>query len=403
MTDQYVPVYYDEMTDEQVSAALTEYRAAAGNQPVQVRHKHQFLAGKTPTFTKAESFEAIASAFRSSATGRPLTTPHPLAAAMLEKGPVGLGHMVASMSRVAGRPLNGYSPAELVAFAATVPQFPSALIDTARAVLAARPNTLLSDVRALSADVRVANYNSQAFAFADIQLGLPDAESGSRFLGVVPRFSAQHVQVFSTFGKLVLSVQSLANDDVNLLPSLVVAFAAAAARAEAKGLAALLEANVLPDGAALFAAGNSNVGIGAITQSGLGIASSLLRSQPTEIGERSGAQLAAILVHSDDEIAALALVDSLPPSRQPLVIASPYLSTSANWYAFASPATHPALGRVLMVGADPSGISFSGIGPASWLDAAGKTTDFPGAAVDATHTVGLTALAPIGVVRLSKT
>jgi hypothetical protein len=377
-----------DMTPGEVQAALDQYAKARGKQP---------------QITRAESLEAITAAFKASATGRRLANPHPLAEAMLESGPVGLKHMVTAMSRVVGRPVNSYSPAELVALGASVPQFPEALIDTARAVLTARPNDTLTDVLAITADLRVSNYNAQAFGLVDIELGLPDAASGSHFLGVTPRFSAQHIQTFSTFGKLVLSLQGLADDDVNLLPSLVVAFAAAAARAEAKGIALLLEGNKLSNGSALFAAGNSNIGTATLTLGGLGTAASLLRKQPTETGEPSGAKLAGLLVHSDDEMAALALVESLPPASQPRVVANPHLSTSGYWFAFADPRSYPALGRVLMTGSDPSGISFGGMGPATWIDSGGQTRDFPGIALDATHTTGLASVSPIGIVRLSKT
>ena len=71
---------------------------------------------------------------------------------------------------------------------------------------------------------------------------------------------------------------------------------------------------------------------------------------------------------------------------------------------FASPITHPAIGRVRMVGAPESAVTFGGMVDATQRDpVTGEIREYPGVALEATHNVGYSVLSRIGVVKCSKT
>lgn len=361
--------------------------------------QNQYRGGLRRQWRPEDHRQAAQEAAVVSATGVRATDLHPLAAQLLERGPVGPARLAELLATAEGRPWSG-TLGEIVALATASAHYPTAVTEAARAVLNARPSPFLPDLLAVAADVRVQTYAEEGFGLVDIDLSAPDANSGQLFTAITPHMLAQAAQTFSTFGKLILTIQALANDDANFLPSAVTAFATAAHRGEMEKIAALLEANILPDGAALFDAGNSNVGTGAVTAAGLGVGMALLRAQPTEAGKPAGAPVRALMVHPDQEASWLAVIESLPAERRPRLVVNPFL-TGTDWYAFSDPLAFPALARVLLVSADQSGVSVSGTSPASWEDEERKVHDIPGIAVDVTHTVGLMAVSAVGVAKLS--
>lgn len=295
-------------------------------------------------------------------------------------------------------------PTRTVINALSTADFPSIVQTTLRGVSEARPSAFEQDLLALTKRVDVANYQPESFATVDLETPIPSAGTGSRFFAITPSATGAEVQVYSLFARLIVSIQAIANDDRNYIAGALAAFANAAHRAEMQRIAAILETNAAwTDGTALFHADRSNLAVAALDSAGLGTVMATLKSQPTESGLASGANVAALLVHPSDEYTALALVDALPIERQPRVIASPFLSNNDAWYAIAPPAQFPALGRVLMRDQPDSGISVGAPGAASWTDENGKTREVPGIAIDLTHTVGHSVLSPIGAAKFTKT
>jgi len=385
ISDRYDGSRYAHMNTQELDAQLSRYR------------------GASPTWGTEDRIEALRdAAVASAARIHDTSALHPLAAVHMERGPMGPRRLAEEIASAVGRPLTYASANEVVALATSTAHYPSAIIDSARAAMRARRSPLLSDVLALTADLRVSNYNAEGFGVVDIDLDMPTDAGGRRFMAIRPEMTGQAIQAFSTFAKITVTEQALAADDHNFLPAAVAAFGSAAARAEHRAIAELLEANVLPDGSDLFSAGNDNVATGALTAAGLGVGFAALRGQQSETGAATGNPCSALVVHADDEAAALALVEALPAERQPRVIASPFLSNNTYWYFAAAPQTAPTIARVLMIGADESGVSFSGVGPANWMDEEGVEHHIPGIAIDASHTSAVQAVSPVGIVRVAK-
>ena len=109
-------------------------------------------------------------------------------------------------------------------------------------------------------------------------------------------------------------------------------------------------------------------------------------------------------MHSDDEVDALELIANLPEPRRPRVVATANLSAAGAWYVFASPLTHPAIGRTRLVGSPESAVNFGGFVAATQRDpVTGEISEYPGVALEASHNVGYSVLSRVGVVKCSKT
>lgn len=291
----------------------------------------------------------------------------------------------------------------LVALATT--DFPEITRQTHAGIAAARQTELLEQILALSHRLTVRDYRGVGYSMLDLE-GLPPPGpcTTDRYHFCNVRISGEPIQVHTLNAKILVSRQALTNDDKNYIRSAIAAFLAAAHRNEMRMLVALLESTAnLQDGVPLFHASKGNTATADLDAAGLGTAFAALRGQPSESGEPIGAKAHALLVHSDDEVAALRLVQALPVARQPVVIASSLLTDSSVWYAFANPEIYPVIGRVLMEGGDPSGVFVGGFDDATYRDEnTGKTMSYSGVAIPCSHSVGHSILSRVGGIKLSK-
>jgi hypothetical protein len=295
-------------------------------------------------------------------------------------------------------------PARMIKAALSTSDFPNILQETLKGITVERQSDLLEDLRAITRRVNVENYNERAFTTVDLaELPLPSSGTENYFFTLKPKAAGEPVRTFSIFAKLLVSVQALAADTTSFITAAVAAFANAAHRGEMKRIAELLEDNAaLADGAPLFHADRGNLGTAGLSNIGLGEIASTLRSQPSESGIAASAPLHALIVHPDDEINALALVEALPMQRQPRVVSNAFLANNDYWYGMAPPEQYPTLGRVLLRDSDDSAVTIGQPTSGTYRDQDGRTVDFPGIHLDLTHTTGLTPLSAVGIAKFAK-
>ena len=291
----------------------------------------------------------------------------------------------------------------IIQAALSTADFPEIVESTVQGISEARRSEQLSDILAVTRDTVLANYRATSFAMVDMrEMPTPSVDGMNRFHFATVSSTGEEIRVFSTFVKFLVTRQILTGDDRSFVPAAINAFAAAAHRNEVPKIAALLESTVnLSDGAPLFGSDNALTGT-ALDAAGMGAAFGKLRQQPTETGAKSGAQPFAVVVHPDDEYAALALAENLPQGRRPRVVVLPDLSDSDDYFVIGAPATHPVINRSRLDGSDVSCLRFGAFEPASRLIENGKVESYPGLALPATHSVGLSVVSRVGAVRVSK-
>lgn len=292
-----------------------------------------------------------------------------------------------------------------VVLALATSDYPAITQETHAGIAAARQSELLEQILALTHRLEVKDYRAASYSMVDLE-GLPTPGPNTtdryHFCNVV--MTGEPVQVHTLNAKILVSRQALTNDDKNYIRSAISAFLAASHRNEMRLLINLLESEAdLQDGTPLFDASKSNAVTADLDAAGLGTAFAALRAQPSESGEPIGAAAHALLVHSDDEVDALRLVQGLPVARQPVVIGTSLLTNADSWYVFGDPAIYPVIGRVLMDGGDPSGVFVGGFDDATYRDEmTGETMSYNGAAIPCSHTVGFSVLSRVGAIKLSK-
>ena len=386
------------MSNEEVKAGLDALRAERLDAQLGV-----FRGPESAHWRPADRIQAAADAYALT-MGLPRPAAHPLAARHLDGGRFGLVDLAESiMAARTGRPVERVGDGlQSVIMALSTAEFPSVVVETLRGIAAARQSDALTDLQALTADLVLPTYNSQSYSMVDLEgLPAPSAHEMENYHFASVRLTGETIQLHSVFARILITRQALANDDRGFIQAAISAFTAAAHRNEMGLLTGLVEANAnLGDGAALF--GASNTVVASLDATGLGLAYAKLRGQPTEGGDPADAAPAALLVHADDERAALGLMESLPADRRCRVVATARLTNADTWYVFARPDIYPVIGRVRLTGADPSAVSFSGLESAVARDRDGTIREYPGVALPATHSVGYSVLSRIGAVACPK-
>jgi len=344
-------------------------------------------------FSAADHMEAAGHAL-AAAYGVPVQNPHPIAEGLIGSAErFTLSDAAEVALEMSGHALQtGSDPYRIVAAGLNTADFPALLEQTWRGVAESRRSPQLEKILAITAQLEVRDYKAQSFSMVDLAgMGAPtrNTTQNYQYADVIP--TGQAVQAWSNFVRIPISVQALQNDDRNLFRAAIAAFMRASHAAELRALVALLEANAsLSDGAALFVDGTNDIATGSPpSEATLQTAYATLRSQATEGGDESDADPAVLFVPSDLEVTALQLVRTLPVDQRPRVVASSLLSGD-HWYVLADPETFPVLGRVRLENAPLSAVSFGSLE---------MNEDSPGTYLPCTHTIGLSALSRIGIVR----
>jgi hypothetical protein len=338
--------------------------------------------------------------------GLPVDNMHPLAEATLDGGrEFPISTLAASSLEVAGRPVSDdFDGYRTIIAALSTTDFPDAMLAVARGLAASRRSSTLQAILALTKRLEVLNYKDWSYSIVDLHdLPLPDANTTKKWHAVKTVATGQFIRTFTLHGLLIMSRQALVNDDKGFLRASVPATVDKCHRGEMRqGIVGTLEANAdMQDGDPLFSDGTGNRVTAALDSNGLATAFATLRKQPTEGGDPTDAEPAVLLVHPDDELAALVLVESIPHERLPRVVASAHLSGD-SYYLFADPAMYPVLGRVMMQGYDDTAVKFSGLQPAFEIMPDGSRRDYPGIAFEFSHSVGYAVLSRVGAVRVDK-
>jgi hypothetical protein len=289
--------------------------------------------------------------------------------------------------------------------ALSTPDFGTVITETVRGIARERRSEALASILALTHQLEVPDYRAMGYSMVDLEgLPAPSEITTNRyyFATVIP--TGEQIAVHSLLARILVTRQALVNDDRGFVAAAINAFLRSAHSNELGMITGLLESNAnMQDGAPIFHGDHGNLTTAALDAGGLGTAFSTLRKQKTEGGDVSDATPAVMLVHSDDEAAALALTEALPEDRRPRVVSTARLANADSWYLLADPRTFPCIGRVRMEGAELSAVSFGGFEPAVETLDDGTTREFNGVALPATHSVGYSVLSRIGAVKLTKT
>ena len=359
---------------------------------------------KGDVFRKQDHIEAAAQGFRAFMGLRPPRDPHPMADDLIRAGDFGFMDLATTCLEMNGRPLTSAADGfnDIMA-ALSTSDYPTIITETMRGLAEARTADpgLLADILAMTHPLRVKSYQAESYSVADLEdLPNPSPEQMNQYHVCTARITGESVRVLSLFAQILVSRQALTNDDRGFVSAAVSAFIAQAHRNELKMVSGLLESGTLADAGLLFHSDYSNTASGAVDATGLKAATTALRSQTTEGGVASNAAPGVIVVHPDDEVAALQLVQTLPEDRRLRVVTSAFLANT-HWYLLAQPSAYPVVGRTLMEGASDTAVSFGAFEPASVL-VEGEIRDYPGVALPATHSVGIVPLSRIGGIKVAK-
>ncbi len=367
-----------------------------------------YIRKKAPSFSREDHREALTHAMMES-FGLPVTSPHPLATALTKDGhneltflDLAASSMELAFGRVPEITGDGFG---VIVQALSTPDLPAVIEETARGISRDRKSDLLDSILALSHQAEVRDYRAESYSMVDLDgLQAPDATTMADYTFAHVKVNGEAINAYSLFCRILISRQCLVNDDRNYVKAAINAFLASAHRNEMDMIVIAIETNAnLADGSPLFHGDTGNLTVAALDAAGLGTAFSTLRAQPTESGDKSDATPHAMLVHSDDEVAALALVETLPDARRPQVVSTSRLANSDAWYLFANPELYPVIGRVRLEGSNPNAVSFAGFEEAVMRDPeTGGNIAFNGVALPATHSVGFNVLSRIGACKFTK-
>lgn len=154
----------------------------------------------------------------------------------------------------------------------------------------------------------------------------------------------------NTFGRaVVISRQTIINDQTDAIGKIFASLGLSAARLEARLVAAALESNqVLDDGAVTFHADYKNVIADNLTGPNLGLAMERLRTQITTAGNRAALAAKHLIVSPENEFMARQLILESGLDVQTGVLA--HLPVG-RWYLAADPAISPTIGVLRLLGA----------------------------------------------------
>lgn len=385
------------------------YEPEAHRSPKELRAAlKRYHEGKKASYNRADQRQAMKHCMAKS-FGLPVRDMHPIAESILEEygeySFIDAAEAALFMARgsVPERIGDGFNS---IVMALATPDLPEVIRETVRGVAFERKSDLLASILALTHRVEVRNYNAQSYSFVDLKgLPAPGEDTMGEYVFANVQVTGEAVVAHSLFARILVTREALTNDDRNYVRAAINAFLASAHRNEMSMIVKLLETNAeLKDGSPLFHVDTSNQAVADLDATGLGTAFKTLRSQPSESGENTDAAPSTMLVHADDEVAALALIETLPERSRPRVVATSRLSDADSWYLFADTEIYPTIGRVLMEGHDASAVTFGGFESAVERDpVTGGSIEYNGLALPATHSVGFSVLSRVGAVKLTKT
>ena len=378
------------------------------------------MDGMAPTWNKggarqyraADLRQAVAHGLRQG-FGLPVQNTHPLVGDMRRAdGTIDLiaAAALAVEARTGQRPELHGDGFNILAQGLTTADFPDLMRQAMTAFVRSRPSDDLALLQAVARRIDVQSYHPITHAFAGFEaLPQPDAHTSAQYNILKPRFAAEPVQVHTSSDMLLLSRQAATDGEAfGVLEALASGYVTQALGTQVGMLAALLESNQeLSDGSAWFLPDVNTVQVSpSLTEVDLAAMmrmlreqSRILRAQADPGGNVLDARLAALLVPANFEVLALRLVETLPRERRPVVYASARLSGDYV-FAFADPAQHPSVARVLMQGAPDTGVNLGSLRSAEVWDAAQqRDVSFPGFGLDVSHSVAFSPLSRSGIVR----
>lgn len=275
------------------------------------------------------------------AIGQHIKAPHPLAAE------IGLREIAYACGDLNRKFPEGTPDLAVVGFGMGTSDFSSLL---AKGVQTATTNTYTAQAAhaAFCSKLEVINFLPGEAPALDSDLALlPLLENaqitkGHAFLSVGSAF----VQLTTFARAVVVSRELIINNRIFALGQIFGTLGASAARAEARLVAACLEANqTLDDGAVVFDAAYGNVLPQALSTLNLGAAMALLRNQLTASGQRADYKAKHLIVSSEQEYTALQLVNDAGIDLTVSVLAD---LPETRWFLTADPAICPTITTLVL-------------------------------------------------------
>lgn len=228
--------------------------------------------------------------------------------------------------------------------------FGSVLADAYAVPTRAAYDSSAGDHLAIAATIEVENFKPVEMPAldADIKLELL-AENGSVKHGVAMLAAGSRAVRLVSYAKAVLvSRETIINDQARLISQTVSSSGASAARIEARLIADALENPAsLDDGAPVFGIAHGNLLEEALTGPSLGAAMALLRTQPTSAGQRSGLAAKFIVTSPELEYTTRHEIKQSGLDLEVSVLAD---LPPARWYLLADPIACPAVGILRLTG-----------------------------------------------------
>jgi len=235
----------------------------------------------------------------------------------------------------------------------------------------------------------VLNFYPSAIPALDSDFALePLAENAEIKQGLVTMASgARGVTLTSYARAITVAREDIINDNQGAIGRVFAELGASAGRIESRLMANALEANpVLDDGAATFDASYSNVVTESFGWAALVSATTLLRTQPTQAGQRADLKAKFLVVAPELEVPAQSAVTNAGLDIKVLSLAN---LPTGRWYLLADPMVCPVVGVLRLAGAK---------NPVR-VEQAKRPLHVDGACVKVTADLGVCLLRRTGIVR----
>ncbi|MDP1707639.1 MAG: hypothetical protein Q8L89_00975 [Gammaproteobacteria bacterium] len=282
-------------------------------------------------------------------SGRQPAKPHPIARRMVDEHAslADIAKLVGSVEALKqGRPADDL---RALGLGMSSSDFTAALGGSLRRVVALAYDAS-SPHRAFTLPVPARNFLQVDFPSVDLSDELPPVGELSELKHQVVNVSTGlSAQLYTYGGAILVTRNTIINDDVGLLDTVFTQRGAAAARTEARIIYALLESNpMLADGELMFDAGHGNIVAASLDAASLAAAMGALRTQPTLSGNLSNSKAAFLIISAALEYHAMKLLHDIGATTID-IIASPWLPAD-RWYLMAAPSVAPVIGRLYLEG-----------------------------------------------------
>ncbi len=246
-----------------------------------------------------------------------------------------------------------------------------------------------SEHLAIASFFEAANFFPSQVPALEAEMALEPLAAGAEVKqGLVTLAGGAQNVMLTTFARGVgIAREDIINDAQGAIGRVFAELGASAGRIEARLMAEALEANpVLDDGAVTFDAGNSNVVAEAFGWGALVSATTLLRTQLTQAGQRADLKAKFLVVAPELELPAQSMVAEAGLDIKVLALAN---LPTGRWFVLADPMVCPVVGVLRL----------AGVKNPIRVEQRKRPAEMDGAAVQVTADLGAFILRRTGIIR----